>query len=404
MSGTGQLEKRLAWQLLLPVRAGRRVHLQGFPDGAATLWQELRGEEVVQQGSEADVRLYWDPDPRDVQSGPEGFVVIGSKKSIPDAGANGNLYSLLPTSDPRLVLPLQHRKQLLRGLTMHRPGQKIAQLAVAGIKVAAYLGRVAPLERRVLWISGINVPEFGDNAVLYLGTADDDRKTTVLPAKGQSVLKFGFSKSAKTAISQEAKALEAMAETPLSRYVPNLISIRTGATANCLEQEYRRRRTLSTSRLRYNACQFLAGMAAIGAEQRPFSECAPLGEGRGELISLPRVWDGTVPGHRSHGDFAPWNMMGTKQGFFVFDWEHSISWAPAFSDAFQFIVAPAIHIRPKSDPRKITDNALKFATQVAAAAGIDSSDIPLCWALWLTEQKSKKHVPLLLQMLKPIKL
>jgi len=404
VSKSGQLEKRLAWHVLIPVRSERRVFLEGFPEGAAELWYKLRGEEVVPQSSSADVTLYWDPSPKDILLGIEGCVVVGPKKSIPEAVTSGKSWSLLPASDPRLVLPLQNKEQLQRGLTMHRPGRRIARALVSIMKLAARCGWVTPLERRVLWMSGIGTPEFGDDAVLYLGTDDDDRKTTILPVKGVQVLKYGFSNSAKSALSREAKALTAMAETPLAKHVPKKIGIETRGAAIVLKQEYRVRQKLSKTDLREFACNFLADMTEIDAEQRPFSNILEVDTSVAEHLSTLRNPSDIILGYRSHGDFAPWNMMATKQSFFVFDWEDSVSWAPAFSDAFQFIVAPAIHTSKVMQPKNVAADAFRFAKDVAKKSGISDKEIPFYWGLWLAVQQEKKPTHLVASMLEHLEI
>jgi hypothetical protein len=403
MIEVSHLDRLLGWHLLVPPRLGRRVHLQGFPDGAAAHWQRQRNEEVVTQARDAELRIFWDPSPSEVHSGSEGCVVVGHERSIPRSKMAGRDYVLLPPSDPRIVLPLQQQVQLLRGMSMHRPGRRIARLAMTSAKAFARLGFTAPLKQRVLWIAGVEVPDFGGDAVLYLGATDESRKTTILPGQSDSILKHGASSPARAALHREAEALRAMAETNLAGQIPQLIGIYDDVNTTMLQQEYRVRRPRFTRNLRAEACRFLAGMARVGWKKRALSSCIAGLHGFETVVAKMQSTGATVPGHRSHGDFAAWNMSWTKQGLFVFDWEDSVSWAPAYSDAFHFVVAPALHVARNPDPQKVSKVAKIFASEVARAAGLDIADIPLCWEVWLLEQQARIASPLLAQMLMLVK-
>ena len=401
MTHAGHLDRLLGWHLLVPPRPGRRVHLQGVPQGAAEHWTGMRGEEVTEYGEEADFRLFWDPVASAIRPGPEGCAVIGGHGVLRERGRGGRLHALLSPKEPRLVLPLHNRTQVLRGLALHRPGRRTARAAVAAASVAARLGVTAPLRRRLLWISGGEIPSFGADAVLYLGTADANRKTTILPVAGDRILKHGVNNSARAALRNEAEALRAMSSTSLSESVPQLLGLIEDEASTTLEQEYRPRQPrLGAAVPRAEISRFLARMTYIERERRPVAGLA-----QGATVRVPHAvadGGGSVTGHRSHGDFAPWNLTWTNRGLFVFDWEESASWAPAFSDAFYFVVSQALHVEHAPNPQKVARDAQKFATYVARAAQMDCDQIPLCWALWLTIRHEKQPAPLLSRMLEMV--
>jgi hypothetical protein len=101
-----------------------------------------------------------------------------------------------------------------------------------------------------------------------------------------------------------------------------------------------------------------------------------------------------VWGHRSHGDFAPWNCTWTAKGFFVFDWEESREWDVALGDAFYFVVAPAVHIARSPNPQAVESTALALAGDVAKEAGPPIGDIRIYWALWLLQRMGRQPAPL----------
>ena len=401
MTDSAQLDRLLGWHLLLPPRIGRRVHLHGFPRGAEEHWTHVRGEEVSDRPEDADFRLYWEPENAKVLPGPEGCAVVGDHVVLPAEGNSGRLYALLSPKEPRLVLPLQNRRQLFRGLALHRPGRRAARAAVAVLSVAARLGVTAPLRRRFLWISGGELPSFGTDAVLYLGTAAADRKTTILPAAGGKILKHASGSLARSALRTEAESLRDMSSTALSQCVPQLLGLTEERASTILEQEYRPRLgCFGGSAPLTEIRRFLERLAAIDRQERSLASFAEVELGLS--VDSTATMEPTVIGHRCHGDFAPWNVSWTSQGLFVFDWEESTAWAPAFSDAFYFIVAQALHVQRALRPQAVARDAQAFASQIAQKIDINPKEIPLYWKLWLSTQQKRRPAPLLAQMLEMV--
>jgi len=90
----------------------------------------------------------------------------------------------------------------------------------------------------------------------------------------------------------------------------------------------------------------------------------------------------SVWGHRSHGDFAPWNFAWTAKGFFVFDWEESAEDGLALQDAFYYVIAPALLVQRNASVTETFNAVFCFANRVVEASGT-KLDIQLYFALWL---------------------
>lgn len=55
-------------------------------------------------------------------------------------------------------------------------------------------------------------------------------------------------------------------------------------------------------------------------------------------------------GGGGHGDFAPWNVMRTRQGWTLLDWEEATAESPAYADPFHYLIqAHALLGRPRKD-------------------------------------------------------
>jgi thymidylate kinase len=65
--------------------------------------------------------------------------------------------------------------------------------------------------------------------------------------------------------------------------------------------------------------------------------------------------DQKIPFHRNHGDFAPWNALISNNQLFLYDWEYSQEYAPAFYDIFHFILQTE-YLLKKSNAGKILDS------------------------------------------------
>ena len=423
MSPRSELDYSLGWRWLLPFIAGDCVELQGFLAAEA---QFLRDAFPV-SGRQDDA------------SSPDVLIVKGSMEAA-DSGlpqkeqricvladrAQGRRwrkilasqfqyvreYALLPAENPRVVVPLSCRQHAALALSLHRPGRWIARL---GIGVARWLVRQGSfylLQGKVLLIaSRTPVPApYGavmagltgeQDYALYLGTPDDNRKTVVLPlgeGMPDTIVKMGTSPKARTALENEAAALAMLADSPLAHRAPKLVKVVCGEQAVALHQEYRPRRWAPRQNLGKSVVAFLAELSLLDRHWKPLAHVL------GELPALStkdlshkaaaayhklyeRLQQLADAGfmiclHRSHGDFAPWNCTWADGGLFVYDWEASQPQGLALSDAFYYLIAPALLVQRKPDANKTLKAALQWVDRVCAAAGLEV-DARVYLALWL---------------------
>lgn len=366
----GKLDRLVGWHLFIATETERKVFFDNCPDGVPEHWCAVRSETRCYDREVADLVVEWQRQPGRVIS-----ISRGSSKPT-----TFRQYALLPRTEPRLVIPLGDNDQLQRGLKLHQPGRLTIKIATSVVSRLAGIGLTWPLKQRLLQIDTTlpSEPEIDASAVLYLGTDDNCRKTTILPPQQHRIQKHGGNSLAAEAIRHEAKTLAALGETGVASMVPRLVSLKEVSGGALLEQEYRARTSGFTRNSTSQVVQFLKVLSQVGYEIR----------------------DG-IPGHRSHGDFAPWNLHLTSNGIFVFDWEKSQEWAPALTDAFHFSIAPFVYVRNRRDARAAMDEALAFGRKVALASGVDTALLSELWKLWLRskpfDQQNEKFRTLLVQ-------
>lgn len=327
-------------------------------------------------------------------------------------------YALLPGSNPRVVVPLSSPRSVERGLRLHRPGRWMVRLGLLVARGLARLGYYGLLRRRVLLVASresvampqglvqgdlpVLIPSTPSDFVLYLGTADDNRKTVVLPLADTPpmvILKVAESTKACKALENESQALIAMSQTSLAERVPKLIGLKKTSGGLTLMQEYREQRSISQSHLNAAVKDFLVGMSGIGCEQVPIEEWFPIyqdhvfaeltAEVRAAAVILRKRLedfaenDGLVWVHRCHGDLAPWNCAWSDKGLFVFDWEESREKDLGFGDAFYYSISPYVHVHKEPDVKKVLVKTLHFAGDMASQSGLDKVDVRVYLALWL---------------------
>lgn len=352
--------RTIGWHIFFPEGRGQSVNLIGFPRELEEIWLRDRGDPRELEAADLQVEY---GNHIHVRPG-KNFSEYPSKDLRRYAATR--VYGLLPPENPRLVLPLDNRTQLLRGLAMHKPGRTSARMILLVLRCLATIGITTPLARRKLIVHR-GTPANADvdaESILYLGTEDSDRKTTILSPKLDEISKYGKGELAKAALLQEANTLTALHNTVVASHVPKLLSFGPMGNGKLLRQEYRVPRLATQNWLEAEAAHFLTKLSEVNRETR----------------------DG-IPGHLCHGDFAPWNMIRSQDGLFVFDWERGRDWAPALTDAFYFILAPALHVR-LDRLAKVARNALRFGRRVARAIGLDEDMTPILWQLWANSESN----------------
>lgn len=415
------------WRWLLPVMAGDSMALEGFDGTDEDFWEQaFPGVSLASSLSSADFLVLQGksglPD-RQIPANLQGMALLADgctsrywKRHTKNHFSVVNAYALIPPNAPRIVVPLGKASHAREALALHRPGRASARVIIGVLKAFSALGITRPLERRVLVVAqkigrapwgacraGLKGGSHVEYA-LYLGTPDDNRKTVALVMDGQrrEVIKSGSSDRARAAVKNEAAALRRLADTPLAGSVPGILGFHEDGQQVSLRQEYGRRKAGTGRKVENAVVTFLAGLSEIDGEVKPLArvldepaiisgmdQCKS--EGVGDVVmrrlrqlagSGKEVW-----GHRSHGDFAPWNCVWTRRGLMVFDWEESRPWNLGLSDAFYYRLAPALHIKGrKKRPSRIWQEALLFWERCAQQTGISTADRELYWALWLLQQ------------------
>lgn len=353
--------RAIGWHIFFPEGCSQSVNLLGFPKELEEIWLRDRGDSPALEVADLQVEYG-----KHIHVRPGKNFSGAPSKALRRFQATC-VYGLIPPSNPRLVLPLNNRSQLLRGLAMHKPGRVSARIIMLVLRCLATIGITTPFARRKLIVHR-GTPANGDidpASILYLGTEDPDRKTTILSPKLDEISKYGKGEFAQAALVQEANTLTALHDTVVASQVPKLLSFGPMGNGQLLRQEYRAPRRATQNWLEAEAARFLMKLSEVNREAR----------------------DG-IPGHLCHGDFAPWNMIRSQGGLFVFDWERGRDWAPALTDAFYFILAPALHVQRPDRLAEAASNALQFGRQVARATGVDEDMTPILWQLWANSESN----------------
>ncbi len=441
-SDLARLDREFGWRWLLGRSPGDPIALFGFEcgdfgrlfDEEGTVW---RGRPCAIGTSvlvNADSTVSDRAEVREMIRDGASVAVIGRASNVRRWRARllrfdeFREYGLLPGSSPRVIVPLGHARWIRHALALHRPGRALAR---AGVRLAGALSRVGlarMLFRSRLYVArhttqpdaseaggvadaqGITDAHPHDFA-LYLGTADENRKTVVLPLGSgvpRAIIKIGRTTVARESLLREARNLQALEETSLADRVPRLIDLRENGHQVALRMEYRPRRAARTRLVAMGAEAFLAELGALGRGEARLSKwlerddlaaalqsAGALGSvleraaSRGAMLQLQRI----------HGDFTPWNCSWTDAGFFVFDWEEGRPGQLACSDAFSYVIAPALLIERRADPVRVVTNALELAGRVARRIALTPSDLPIHLAAWLLARSAKQYEPRLVALL-----
>ena len=426
-----EMDYRFGWRWLLPAVEGS-IRIYGFSDEEKQFWyKQLPDVEWYSEVTPPKFLLanndryatQIEPSFADIQAA-ELVCVIGDRKQTKYWRTILNKtfplireYSLLPSDNPRVIIPLSSIRYAVTALSLHRPGRWIARLAISLARVLAFFGNFWLLRGRVLLIATratgfipssalqVGLPSrFGQQSIdyaLYLGTSDDNRKTVVLPLGDlppSIILKVAETPRARASLMNEASALSALSQLPLASYVPKLEDLISSDAMLTLCQEYRSRRPVSQRKLNAAVINFLGQLMALNHQSTPLSvylqvlpddseECMA-----DDVISACRALRGKLQNqaelnveillHRTHGDFAPWNCIWTDQNLFVFDWEESEADGLALQDAFYYVIAPALLVQRKASAAETLNAVFCFANRVVEASG-QKLDIRIYLALWL---------------------
>lgn len=344
-------------------------------------------------------------------------------------------YACLPSTGPRIFVPLALKCVRDMGLSFHPPGSLKGRTLLWGVKKLSSIGITAHLRRRTVeffsrgsrlngegslkeWISkrtGWSVAEM----VVYAGSESLARKITVLGISSdyheQIVAKMADTDRGSAAIKQESAALRALAQSPLSGSVPALIAEgEYGPYAiqlqSCLPKDYGQRGTLSIEHMRFLSTLSEINRASIPihgtAAWHVFSDVVN-SSGAGRLpeaiiriasrLQNTGIIDRIVDCHMTHGDFAPWNIICKDNAILAYDWEDSSLSGFPFHDIFHFIYRHASLVGPWPGSASI----LKMMRDAAASLSLLSDircDIHDSLAVWCLAEYVRKPNSRLLEL------
>lgn len=431
-----KLDYRFGWRWLLPSCSGQETVYFGLNHEEQKWWIQNLAKHCLKATSSTaegclialdhyDISSFVDSlsamSPRWICAWGTGLNVNRLRNSLGEFGSIRE-YALLPAGRPRVVVPLSSSKHVIAGLRLHRPGRWLAQLGLLAAHGLAKFGYLGLVRQRVLLVATrspgypigvvhakLNTHSLNEqfDYVLYLGTPDDNRKTVVLPlgdVPPDVILKVAESPKARVAVENEAQVLRDLAVTPLAHQVPKLIRVEQTDFSITLYQEYRHRVRIAAVSMNRASIDFLVVMSRQGRYARPLADVLAQSDlmtatraRAAKKIAYARIRDyldtlaaegEIVLGHRSHGDFAPWNCTWTKQGFFVFDWEKSQSWDVALGDAFYFAIASAVCVAHSQSAQAVEAKAFKFAMSLAKEINLSIRDIRVYWLIWLLQRTS----------------
>lgn len=451
-------EQRLSWHWLLPASSGGTTQISGFSPGETKILVNALGCPSNKKQSLNPTRSTHSTEPEINEDDPDTLpelVVINIDKCDTDhvklniektavvalTGLHRNLggwhsylseyehikeYGLLPASQPRVIIPLGNRQWTRTALGLHRPGRWIARL---GVEFARFMYRFGSFnflfQRRLIIasheltdltphgavIAGIALePSIHDHDfALYLGTADANRKTVILPVgngKPEHIIKLAEKPQARQSLEREAMALTTVANSTLATQVPRLLSCHKTEKSISLDLEYRARHRISGSRMQTAVQDFMIALAKFDAydvtlsdwlENSPIKPDTLNSDERALLLTLKKTaMQGTLLRlHRVHGDFAPWNCSWTLKGLFVFDWEESRSDGLALSDYCHYMLAPALLISSSQQPETIVDRILSEMKVFSKHIGLQPEAIPLHLSVWLLQWAAGREAPVL---------
>lgn len=432
------LDYRFGWRWLLPFQRGQTFRVHGFIPEEVQFWHaELQPFGPVALEGNAGAWLI-DADrfgrqansiAQDIGSANWVCVVANRSNAVPwrivlrQQFPSLREYGLLPSGNPRLVVPLSSSRKAALTLGLHRPERLVARLGLEAGCLLARTGHLSALRSRVLLIASrdpknlpwgaaqaelpTRLPELGLDYALYLGTPDDNRKTTVLPLSKSTpdiILKVASLPKARAALQNEAATLAILQETTIAECLPKLRGLVASGDTLTLFQEFRLRQRANNRKMTAAATSFLGRLTWVSRQVQSLTsllndmpvefESKLTRDVLASCQALQRHLQSLAQSGlellvcRSHGDFAPWNCAWTDRGFYVFDWEESREQALALGDAFYYTLAPVLHVRHNASVPKTLAAALCLGEQTAVAGGLTGIDVRVYLALWLMRQLS----------------
>ena len=431
-------ERAVSWKVLLPISRDSRVLALDMNEGEISgLSRTFRQVDTLPDGSKYDVlvfgKLKSESQSVDMylsQLTSKGVVVAVGSSKIRDKLCQSRWqcvaeYSCLPSSQPRIFLPIVSTRVRNCGLDFHSPGSLQGKVRIWCAKGLSFFGITAHLRYKTVaffttdrqihgdgslkdWISqriGWTVKEM----VIYAGSESHARKITALGLSSDClkkiVVRIADSDLGNAAIKRESAALHVLSETPLADSVPLLVaegeygpySIQL---QSCLPKARGQCRSLSDAHL-----EFLSALSRINRVNVSIYKTVEWDIVRQASVTsydgtLPEpikyvasgllnigIGENTVECHMTHGDFVPWNIIRRNDSIYVYDWEDFSLVGFPFFDVFHFIYRQASLIGPWPGARGVLKVMRDKATRLARSAGIGCR-IEIALAMWAIKEYS----------------
>jgi hypothetical protein len=275
-----------------------------------------------------------------------------------DAREGAGWLALPPFGDARFLLPRGPRRVAVAGLGIYHPMTTRGRLAWEAARLAARLGALRLIPRgkappqEVTGFLSDHVPSGGSFA-LQRATHEGRWVALVIDRRGEALklVKVATSESGETALQKEAENIARFSQyliPPLR--APRLIS-----------------RTPNT--LVFEPVHWVP-------RSRPWELPTGVAHALGSFTAANREVNGSI----SHGDFAPWNLLKTRSGWVVIDWEEAGEGPAPMTDLFHYVVQAHGHLgrptqREIEDALDNRDSLGRVMTEVAQAARVDRASL-----------------------------
>lgn len=364
---------------------------------------------------------------------PDGVLVslgfAGSALTLADLKRRGfndvQCYAALPAGRPRLFFSTASRAMRSKGLSFHVPGSRRARwlvrasrhLSASGLRRHLHRGAVLIASRDrdphphtdlARWLSQQLGHPLHD-LVIYAGSESPARKLTALAVADDGhddvVVKLADTTAAAAALRRESEALTALAHTPVGPHLPRLLLERAWRDSavqvqHCVPSDSLRQ----VPRLNERLMRLLVELSHTGRAEVParataawqrIEECVRNGGGDkvppavarcAQQMACPEVAGQHVVCHRTHGDFAPWNIKWHGDRLFVVDWEASEPSGLALSDACHFIYRRASLVGPWPGGPAMLRMLRTTCEKLARRAELPAAGVEAALRLWMLDE------------------
>jgi hypothetical protein len=293
----------------------------------------------------------------------------------------GPRWATLPVGpEPRWWLPCESRRVLRDGLLLYHPvtAQGLIVRQAAWLLAGAGLGRLFPrceeppaeladaVETRVrvaLRQAGLEPPD----ALVFAAARSSQRgKLAAIcfdrDARPAAIAKIALRDHARASLDREAANLARLRHhLPAPLEAPTILARGDGVLLFAVER-WRPRR-------------------------RPLRMPTEVARGLGELFAQGESSVGPA-----HGDAVPWNLLRTRTGWLLVDWENATEAAPAFHDVFHYLVHSFATVGRPSGEEILDGLAGKGWIGAAIRAYAEGAGVPAAFAPLLLAQYLESNI------------